>query len=342
MKRIPLWIIGTMCVAMAFFSFIGCEKDSSNPIIPPPAPTSEAIYVLNSLGASISTIDLAKDTVFNNLAIVGKWPNQILYYNGSLFVVNSGSNNVQVFDATSYALKGTIALGADNNPMMIAILSGTKAYVTCSQSNTIKVVNPTSFAVTKSIAVGVGATGIAIASGKVYVANTAFNGANYTYGQGTVTVISTTADTVVKTVNVQTNPQGCAVAPDGKVHVVCTGDYATAFGKVVVIDPATDNVSQTVTVGGSPGNIAISAAGIGYLGTFGAGLITYTSSTGAIKDSSTHPLLAGKDGSGVTFDLSGNIYVAAFGLDKVIKVDGTNAVKKEYIVGDGPLSITTK
>ena len=226
--------------------------------------------------------------------------------------------------------------------MMIAILSSTKAYVTCSQSNTVKVVNPTAFTLTKSIPVGVGATGIAITAGKVYVANTAFNGTNYTYGQGTVSVISTGADSVLKTINVQTNPQGCAIAPDGKVHVVCTGDYASQFGKVVVIDPTTDNVSQTVTVGGSPGNIAISPAGIGYLGTFGSGLITYRTATGVVKDSAAHPLLAGMDGSGVAFDLSGNVYVAAFGLDKVIKVSAADSVLKEYAVGDGPLSVTTK
>jgi YVTN family beta-propeller protein len=340
MKRFPLWIFGAVCVAMLCAPFIGCEKDD-NPVAPPAA-TSKAIYVLNSLGGSISTIDLTTDVVSNNLATVGMWPNHILYYDGSVYVVNSGSNNVQVFDASTYALKGTIALGAGSNPMTIAILSATKAYVACSQSNTVKVVNPSTFTLTKSISVGVGATGIAIASGKVYVANTAFNGVDYTYGQGTVSIISTATDSVVKTVNVQTNPQGCAVTPDGKVHVVCTGDYATSFGKVVVIDPASDVVSQTITVGGSPGNIAISPAGIGYLGTFGSGLITYTAVTGAIRDSATHPLLPGKDGSGVAFDLSGNVYVAAFGLDKVIKVNAADSVVREYTVGDGPLSVTTK
>ncbi len=136
--------------------------------------------------------------------------------------------------------------------------------------------------------------------------------------------------------------RGRQAAPDGKVHVVCTGDYGTSFGKVSVINTTSDVVSQTITVGGSPGNIAISAAGVGYLGTFGAGLITYTSATGAIRDSATHPVLAGTDGSGVTFDVAGNVYVAAFGLDKVIKINAANAMVKEYTVGDGPLSVTTK
>jgi len=340
MKQCTLWVVGAVCAALMCWSFVGCEKDEDNPVAP--VASSQAVYVLNSLGQSISTIDLTRDSVYNNLATVGTWPNQILYYGGNLYVVNSGSNNVQVFDATTYASKGAISLGANNNPMNIAVLSNTKAYVTCSQSNTVKVVDPTALTVTKTIAVGVGATGIAIASGKVYVANTAFNGSDYTYGQGTVSVISTTADPVIKTINVPTNPQACAVAPNGRMHVVSTGDYFSVFGTVSVIDPSTDAVTQTITVGGSPGNIAISSAGVAYLGSFGSGVITYTASTGTIINSSTSPLLPGTDGSGVAFDVSGNVYVAAFGADKVFKLNAAGVLQKEYVVGDGPGSLSTK
>jgi YVTN family beta-propeller protein len=300
--------------------------------------TSLRMYVLNSLGASISVIDLTKDTVYNNVATVGMWPNQILYSNAKLYVVNSGSNNVQVFDASTYVLKGTISLGANNNPMLIAILSSEKAYVTCSQSNCVKVVNPTTFAVLKTIPMGVGATGIAITNGKVYVANTAFDGATYAYGQGTVSVVSTTADTVIKTINVSTNPQGCAVAPNGKLHVLCTGDYAAEVGKLAIIDPSVDALVQTVTVGGNPSTIAVASSGTGYLGTFGQGIIRYNATTYAVQDFA----LSGKDGSGVAFDLLGNVYVAAFGVDKVFKLDVNNIVKREYSVGDGPLSLSPK
>jgi YVTN family beta-propeller protein len=338
MKQIKLAAVALAIAGAILLSFVGCEKDSNTVTAPPVAATSSVMYVLNSLGASISVIDLTKDTVYNNVATVGMWPNQILYNDAKLYVVNSGSNNVQVFDASTYALKGAISLGANNNPMLIAILSSDKAYVTCSQSNCVKVVNPTSFAVLKTIPVGVGATGVAITNGKVYVTNSAFDGATYAYGPGTVSVISTTADTVIKTITVSKNPQACAVAPDGKVHVICTGDYGAEVGKLVIIDPSTDAVTTTVTVGGSPSSIAVASTGTGYLGTFGKGIVRYNATTYAVQDSA----LSGKDGSAIAFDLSGNVYVAAFGVDKVEKLDASNVLKKEYAVGDGPLSLSAK
>ena len=317
-------------------SIAGCEKNS-NPVTPPVVDAaSSVLYVLNGLGNSISIVDLTKDIVYNNVATVGMWPNQILYNSARLYVVNSGSNNVQVFDDSTYTLKGTIALGANNNPMFIAILNTEKAYVTCWLSNCVKVVNPTSFAVLKTIPTGVGTTGIAIANGKVYVSNTAYDAG--TYGQGTVSVISTTADTVLKTINVPKNPQGCAVAPNGKLHVICTGDYVTEVGKLAIIDPATDVLVQTVTVGSSPGSVAITSSGTGYLGTYGGGVIRYNASTYAVLDT----VLTGKDSPGIAFDLSGYVYIAASSSDKVFKLDANNAVKREYAVGVGPLSLSAK
>jgi YVTN family beta-propeller protein len=318
---------------------VSCEKSESP--TETPAPTSKAVYILNGLGSTISVLDLNTDAVANNVAQCGTYPNQVLYYDGKLFVVNSGSNNVQVRSADTYALLGTIDIGANNNPMNIAIVSAQKGYVTCSQSNTVKVVNLSTYTVTSTINAGVGTTGIIIASGKAYATNTAFNVSNFTYGQGTVTVINTTTDAVVTTLNVETNPQAAAVATDGKVHVVCTGDYGAAPGKVVVIDPATDAIVRTITVGGAPGNIAISGSNVAYLGLFGTGLITYNTQTYAIQDSSTNTLLK-KAGSGTVIDASGNIYVADFANDQLVKMNSVHAVQKTYDVGDGPLSLSIK
>lgn len=318
---------------------VGCEKKDDG-VTPTPPATSSAVYVLNGLGKTVSVIDLNTGTVTNNVALTGLYPNHVLYYKSKLFVVNSGANNVQVFSADSYALLGTITLAANSNPMTIAILSDTKAYVACSVSNAVVVVNPSTYTVVKTIAAGVGTSGLAIANSKVYASNTAMD-ANYAYGQGTVTVINTTTDAVSLTINVSKNPQSIAIAPDGKVHVLCTGDYGTIVGSVAVIDPTTDAIVKNLTIGGAPGNITIGSNNMVYCGLFGTGLITYNASTYAIRDSASNPLLK-KGGSGTVIDASGNIYVADFGKDQVIKLDNTYMQTKVYDVGDGPLSLSIK
>jgi YVTN family beta-propeller protein len=333
-------LLGIALVLAFVVGLGGCTKDDSTS---PQAPaSSKAIIVLNSLGTSLSVIDLERDTVYNNVVTVGKWPNHVLQKDGKIYVVNSGSNNIQVFSAENYGSLASIELGAGNNPMYLAIPNTQKAYVTCSQSNCVKVIDLASKTVTKTIAAGVGTTGITIAASKVYATNSAFNGANFTYGQGTVTVINTATDAVVTTINVPMNPQGASVDADGKVHIVCTGDYGTTTGKVVVIDPSNDGTLRTVDVGGSPGVIEISKANhTAYLGTFAGGVITYDTQSFTVTNPASAPLL-GKGGSGLVCDASGNVFVGDFANDQVIKMDQNNVTKKTYDVGDGPLSLAVK
>ncbi len=337
MKR---FCIGTMAIVLVAALFSACEKKDDT-VSPPPTSTAQTVYVINSLGMTVSVIDVSKDTIYNNIATIGKWANQIVHYNGKLYVVSSFINGVQVFDASTYTKVGTIDLGTGTNPMCIAILSDTKAYVTCSQSNCVKVVNPTAYTVTKTINTDVGTTGILIANNKVYVTNSAFNSSNYTYGQGTIQVINTTADTVAKTINVATNPQALALDPDGMIHALSTGDYFSVMGTISIINPSTDAVTSTIDIGGSPGNIAISSSRVAYCGMFSSGMITYNTSTKAIINSSTSPLL-GNGASSVVFDNSGNVYVADFSNDKVYKLNSSNTLVKTYLAGDGPIGLAIK
>ncbi len=59
--------------------FIGCEDDPKKEEAPV---TASALYVLNSGGQSISVVDILENKVYNNVATVGTWPNQLLYKDG--------------------------------------------------------------------------------------------------------------------------------------------------------------------------------------------------------------------------------------------------------------------
>lgn len=336
MKRFLVYLT---ILAMAVGIFVGCEKEPTKSETPE---TATAVFVLNSAAQSISVIDLEKDTVYNNVATVGTWPNQLVYKNGFLYVVNSGSNNIMIFNTDNWTSQTPIALGNGNNPTNLVFYDDNILYVACSMSNKVLKVNLTTKSVVGSISTEVGTTGIIKHEGKIYVCNTAFNGSNYTYGQGTVQVINPATDQVVKTINVPKNPFDLKAAPDGKIHVVCVGNYFDIPGKIAIINPSTDTMVDSIAIGGAPGNIDISEEdNIAYLTVWGMGLMSYNTATKQVLHGPTNTIL-GKGGSGLLVDNDGNVFVSVWDDDQVIKLDKNGNVVKTYNVGDSPSALAIK
>ena len=138
------------------------------------------------------------------------------------------------------------------------------------------------------------------------------------------------------------NPFGIATAPDGKIHVVCTGDYWSAWGKVQIIDPATDTIVNTIEVGGSPGNLCFSEAdNMAFLTVWGSGCLTYNTETLAVVNGADNYYL-GKGGSGAAADKDGNIFVSIWDDDQVIQLDQGGIVLNTFNVGDSPSALAMK
>jgi len=337
MKRFTQIVVILTLICFAFFA---CKEDA--PTKPKTSLTATALYVLNAIGVSISQVDLETNAVTNDIVTLGTWPNQLVYRKGKVYAINSGSNNIMIFNSDTWAPEAPLALGAGNNPMNMVFYTDNIAYVACSVSNKVLQVNFSTKTVTKTIDAGVGATGIAYANNKIYTANTAFNGGNYTYGQGTVTVVNAQTGVKIEDINVFTNPQDIAVAPDGKLHVICTGDYFSQFGKVAIIDPASDTMVDSVIVGGTPGIIRISSVDkLGYLAVWGMGCLVYKTDTKEITHGEDGYFL-GKGGSGLYVDPLGNVFVSVWEDDQVIKVDKDGTVLNTYNVGDSPSNLTSK
>jgi YVTN family beta-propeller protein len=337
MKKLIVMLLGSL---LMFTMFTGCEDDPKKEEAPV---TASALYVLNAGGQSISVVDILENQVYNNVATVGTWPNQLLYKDGKLYCVNTGSNNIQIFDVDDFAAAPqVIDLGNGKNPQNMVFVDDNIAYVSCSLSESVLKVNVSSKTVLAEINAGSGCTGIALSEDKIYASNTAYDAATYGYGQGTVTVINTANDAVIKTINVDMNPFGIATAPDGKVHVVCTGDYWSTFGKVKIIDPATDTIVGTIDIGGSPGNLSFSEAdNLAFLTVWGMGCLTYDTETLAPVNNSDNPFL-GKGGSGAAADKDGNIFVSVWDDDQVLQLDKGGIVLNTYNVGDSPSALAMK
>ncbi|MBC8191344.1 MAG: YncE family protein [Candidatus Marinimicrobia bacterium] len=336
MRKTIHWLL---MIAIVLFGVTACEDDPEEQETPEAA---LALYVLNAIGVTISQVDLETDAVTNNVGTLGQYPNQVMYHKGKVYVVNSGTNNIMIFDPdNNFAAETPIALGDGNNPMNMVFYDDNTAYVACSMSGKVLKVNMATKTVAMEITAGTGTTGITLADGKIYATNSGFN-PDYTYSPGTVTVINGATGAVVTTIDVELNPQAAATDPDGLVHVVCTGDWWSTFGKVVVINPATDTVVETIMTAGTPGSIAISESdGIAYLGVWGYGLLSYNWETYAMV-SDTSDYFWGSGGSGVTCDTEGHVFLSIWDDDQVLKLGADETVLATYDVGDSPSSLALR
>jgi len=126
-----------------------------------------------------------------------------------LYVTNSGSNTVSVFDASNVNVKGSSAIpllataNVGTTPVSVTALpNGTRFFVANSGSSTVTDVSATSFAVLNTIPLPAGANPVWIASeptsSKVYVAN-----------QSSITIIQTANDAVAATVAAPAQNPNC-------------------------------------------------------------------------------------------------------------------------------------
>jgi len=303
-----LGIIALFCLALAL---TGC-------------PDPYQALVANQSSNNISSADLDTGSVTSDLGglAIGPTANRVVVRGTDAYVVNSGdfgtsaNASVMVVDLNSNTITNTIPFPDGENPWAIAFESNTKAYVTMLYGNNVTILNPTlsgASAILGTIPlpiftgatgpVNAGPEGIVVAGGYAYTANTAWDGINFTYLPGSVSVIDTATDTLVDVDGnpgngtdtpiflSQINPQDLDVDAQGEIHVICTGDYFSTFGVLDVIDPATMAVTASVALGGSPGNVTID----GDVAVMGAGdatscnVFVVNTSTNAVVHDSTSP-----------------------------------------------------
>jgi DNA-binding beta-propeller fold protein YncE len=249
-----------------------------------------------------------------------------------------------IFNTDTWEAVTPIELGAGHNPMNMVIYNENLLYVACLISNSVLQVNRSTGMVSKSIAAGFGTTGIASAEGKIYASNTnaVFDGVGVVYKPGSVTVIDGATGDSLKSIPVGYNPQVIDVAPDGRLHVLCTGNYADVFAKVIILDPTTDQIVDSVAIGGSPGGMDISAPNeMGYLTNWGFGVLSYSTENYSIING-TDDYLLGKGGSGLVSDQNGNIFVSVWEDNQVIELNNQGDIVATYDVGLNPQALALR
>jgi YVTN family beta-propeller protein len=300
-------------------------------------------YVLNGNAETLSRIDLETGAVINHIATTGPVPNQVVYYDGLLYVVNSGSASLQIINPENNNTIAEIPLPLSCNPMNVAFI-GQYAYVTGMTTAGVYKINLESRSVIDTFAVGRSPAGILAASGVLYVANTAFNPVDLTYGQGSVTVLSPVDGQRFADINVGKNPQALALGTDDMINVICTGNYSNIRGKIYFINPANNRAIDSLPTGGDPYWPVLDNNGIGYIsagGWTGNGVVfSYNAVTRTIIRGQGNPIAVANGAMGLAMDSLGMLYCTGQSANAVTRFTGPGQITATYNVGGGPVSIT--
>lgn len=202
---------------------------------------SSGYYVTNIYPSRNPSVALELGDVGNDLKICGDY----------LYAVINGSGKVEVMKANDAVRVGQIDIA---NPRYVADYDGF-VYVSSYMSGTNGVgsvykINPETLQIAARVDVGYEPEEMAVANGKLYVANSggyrAMNGGPY---DRTVSVIDLSSFTVTKSIDVDVNLHRLRADNNGHIYVSSRGDYGAIPSSLYVIDSATDEVIKHIDCG---------------------------------------------------------------------------------------------
>src|SRR5262245_38750653 len=221
----------------------------------------------NFSARALHLIDVQTRTLKQTLGIASSFVGVAFNPGGDMLYVGGGtSNDVKIFKASGgmFAAAGTIPISGGPQPSGLTInADGSRLYVALNQTHEVAVIDTATRSVTR-VKVGIYPyTAVISADGrKVYVSN--WGGrvpgpTDVTDGQnpvvvdprtgipatGTVSVLDTASNTIVKHIVVGLHPTGMALSPSGDRVYVTNANSDT----VSVIDTGTDTVAKTLAVG---------------------------------------------------------------------------------------------
>jgi YVTN family beta-propeller protein len=333
------------CAARPAFVAAAMTLLSTPFFAPASAAPERSAYVIGANDASVARVDLISGIVMSNVATLGSVANRITADSALTVaaIVSSGSDDVRAFDLMSESVTAVVALPPGTNPWDVEI-AGNEWFVTSLLHDRVLVVDPASASVIDSIDVGKGPEGLCAVAGKLYVANTGFDFSTFGWDPGSVTVIDVATRAVLETIPVALNPQECVASNEGRVHVICTGDFGTTQGAVDVIDPLADIVVATLAVPGYPGAATVADSTV-WLGVttpaFSSHILGYRAADLSWVRDASDPLLPSFDFYGnLRASATGEILVTDFTADLLL-VEGpaSPGTPDAYLVSDGPIDL---
>jgi YVTN family beta-propeller protein len=251
MKRLQFNYFLLTLVSLSVLS--SCEKENK-PEIQDIKPVRKGLYVLAEGGFNSNNSALTYYNFDNKQLIadqfqavngrgLGDTGNDLKTYGSKMYIVVSVSSTLEITDLTGKSIKKIDFRNGNTTiqPRSIAF-NKNKAFIS-SYNGTVSVLDTTLLTIEKTINVGSSPEKLAVANGKLYVANS--GGMNYPNYDKTVSVIDLSTLTEIKKIIVAENPNNVTVDSDGDVYIVSSGNYSTVKPSLAIIDSKTDLVKKT-------------------------------------------------------------------------------------------------
>ena len=254
-----LFNLGALAIAIALTS---CKKDDPKTAAPTPAGTTfdNGVFITNEgpYGSGTGTVSFydrssssISEDIFQskNSYPLGNIVQSMELFNGKGYIVVNNSGKVEIVDGSTFASIGEITGLA--NPRYFLGIDNNKAYVSqwgAGGTGAIKVIDLTTKSVTATITTGNGTEEMLKVGSKVYAAcSGGFD------NDSVVTVIDAATNTVITSITVGANPKCIKADANGKIWVLCSGQYApypsttlVKNGTLVRINPSTNTVDLSL------------------------------------------------------------------------------------------------
>ncbi|NRA10957.1 MAG: YncE family protein [Crocinitomicaceae bacterium] len=246
-------LISLLVLALVLFS---CKPDEpQNPSTAPELTNGvlvlcEGLYQQNN--SAISWIDFTSGTIDNAYFVtrtnrqIGDTGNDMKRYGDKIYIVVNVSSVIEVLSAKDFTSIKQIQMeagGTAKQPRSIAFY-GSNAYVSC-YDGYVDVIDTVTLTVTSRIQVGNNPEGLAVANGKLYVANS--GGLNFPNVDSTLSVIDLGTNSELMKITVGPNPGAVVSDAFGDVYVIARGDYGAIPSRLKRVNSTTDVLAESFT-----------------------------------------------------------------------------------------------
>lgn len=244
-----------------------CRKKEAEDIAKPEIKAErKGLYVLaeglfNANNSSLTYYDFESKALIpdqfkavNNRGL-GDTGNDIKIYGSKMYVIVNVSSTLEILNSTTASSIKKIDLknGSVGRQPRYIVFDKNKAFIS-NFDGTVAVLDTATMAIEKYIPVGRNPEMMAIANGKLYVANS--GGLDYPNYDKTVSVIDLNTLTESKKISVVDNPRGVFADNYGDIYILSTGNYDNIKAAMTIIDSKTDQIKAQANF--SAGSVAVS------------------------------------------------------------------------------------